>query len=240
MRCRCLTVLAACMAPGAAAAQTQAQQDRINLVAKYVVSTPVCRSLGITLQPELPAKAAAAFEAEMRTWGGDQAQLGARASEAARRAGRVFAADSQAAAQAKTDAELRNLHTFFVPYARTCVAAARDPILAPLMTVPADFDPEAASTTLADSMIEAGGMASWQTPAIRARGDLMMLAGICRAKIGTARSDALVREFGQSDDARTRAYYLQSFDTGLADPTVIQTLAGCNRAIAKTRTEVGR
>lgn len=66
-------------------------------------------------------------------------------------------------------------------------------------------------------MLELGGLASWQTPRIQARGDLMMLAGTCRSKIGAARSDALVQEFGQSDDPRVRDYYSKSFDEGLAD-----------------------
>lgn len=87
-------------------------------------------------------------------------------------------------------------------------------------------------------MLEAGGLASWQTPEIQARGDLMMLAGICRSKIGPARSDALVKEFGQSDDPRVRNYYTKSFDEGLDDPTVIETLAGCNKAITPYRAKI--
>lgn len=63
----------------------------------------------------------------------------------------------------------------------------------------------------------------------------MMLAGTCRSKIGPSRSDALVKEFGQSNDPRVRDYYSRSFDEGLADPSIIETLAGCNRAIAGFR-----
>ena len=38
-----------------------------------------------------------------------------------------------------------------------------------------------------------------------------------------------------SPDPRVRNYYTKSFDEGLADPTIIETLAGCNRAIEKSR-----
>ena len=62
-----------------------------------------------------------------------------------------------------------------------------------------------------------------------------MLAGTCRSKIGPARSDALVKQYGQSPDPRIRSYYTKSFDEGLADPTIIDTLTGCNRAIEKSR-----
>lgn len=87
-------------------------------------------------------------------------------------------------------------------------------------------------------MLEAGGLASWQTPDIQARGDMMMLAGVCRAQIGATRSDALVRQYGQTDDARVRGYYRGSFDSGLADTELTFTLAQCNRAIANQQKDI--
>jgi hypothetical protein len=63
----------------------------------------------------------------------------------------------------------------------------------------------------------------------------MMMAGACRSKVGAVRSDALVREFGQSTIPKVRDYYAKSFDEGLADQSMISTLAGCNRAIESFR-----
>ena len=116
--------------------------------------------------------------------------------------------------------------------------AIRDPIFSQVITAPAGYDLNNAVTAFSDSMLEAGGLASWQTPAIQARGDMMMLAGTCRAQIGAARSDALVSQFGQTDDARVRGYYRRSFDEGLADTELNFTLAQCNRAITNQRNDI--
>jgi hypothetical protein len=152
------------------------------------------------------------------------------------RQGRILKTDLKTASgNAKSDSQLRGMRAILLAYGRTCMAATTDPIFAPIITLPVGYDLDKATTDAADAMLEAGGLASWQTPRIQARGDLMMLAGACRSKIGAARSDALVREFGQSDDPRVRNYYSKSFDYGLADPTIVSTLAGCNRAIAMNR-----
>ncbi len=217
-------------------AQTQAQQDRFDLVAKYVVTAKLCERLGMTLDPALPDKANAAFDAEASSWGLPAATVERLKVEAISRQGAILKTDLDAAANAaKTDAQLRNVRSILLGYGRTCMAATVDPIFSGLIVAPPGYDLEKGATDLADSMLEAGGLASWQTPQIQARGDIMMLAGACRTKIGAARSDALVREFGQSDDARVRNYYTKSFDEGLAEPDFISTLAGCNRAIQSFR-----
>lgn len=228
---------AACVASSIpAAAQTQAQQDRLDQVGRYVVTAPMCGKLGMTLDPDLPNKAVTAVKLETKSWQLDPATIERLAAEAANRQTKIFGTDLDAAADnAKTDAQLRAVKGILLGYGHTCVAAAADPIFSSLIVAPPGYDLDKAATEAADSMLEGGGLASWQTPQIQARGDLMMLAGTCRSKIGAARSDALVKEFGKSDDPRVRNYYSRSFDEGLADPTTISTLAGCNRAITGFR-----
>lgn len=222
-----------------AAAQTQAQQDRLNRVGQFVVTAPLCERLGMKLDPDLPARAEGALDAEARSWSIEAATIERLKRDAIARQSRILGTDLQAAADgAKTDTQLRALKGVLLGYGRTCVAATSDPIFSSLITAPPGYDLDSAATALADSMLEAGGLASWQTPQIQARGDLMMLAGTCRSKIGAARSDALVRQYGQSDDPRVRDYYSRSFDEGLADPTVIDTLAGCNKAITAYQAKV--
>lgn len=217
-------------------AQTQAQQDRLNQVGRYVVIAPMCQRLGMRLDPDLPSKVEAAMASETSGWAIDPAVLARLKSEALSRQGAILRTDLEAAAaSAKTDAQLRNVRNILLGYGRTCVTATTDPIFSTLIVPPAGYDLDRAVTAAADEMLEAGGLASWQTPQIQARGDLMMLAGSCRSRIGAARSDAIVAEFGRSDDPRVRAYYVRSFDEGLADPATISTLAGCNRAIAAYR-----
>jgi hypothetical protein len=220
-------------------AQTQAQQNRLDLVAKFIVTAPMCERLGMTLDSALPTKAAAAFETETAAWKIDTSTLNRLAGEAISRQGNILKTDLNAVSEgAKTDAQLRDVRSVLLEYGKTCVAATNDSIFSTLIVSPDGYDLEAEATKAADKMLEGGGLASWQTPSIQARGDLMMIAGACRSKIGAARSDALVTEFGQSDEARERDYYNKTFDDGLADPDLISTLAGCNRAIATTREKI--
>lgn len=220
-------------------AQTQAQQDRLDRVGQFVVTAPMCEKLGMRLDPDLPTKAEASLKAETASWTADPAIIERLKGEAVSRQGQTFRTDLEAAANgAKSETQLRGLKDILLRYGQTCMAATTDPIFSSLIVLPPGYDLDKAATDTADSMLEAGGLASWQTPQIQARGDLMMLAGTCRSKIGAARSDKLLREFGQSIDPRIRNYYLRSYDKGLSDPTIISTLAGCNRAIASYLAEL--
>ena len=223
-----------------AAAQTQTQQDRLNQVARFVVTSPMCERLGMKLDPELPAKTESAFQAETSLWSVDKSVVERLTVEAISRQNAIFKTDLEAqSSAAKTDTQLRGLRNVLLGYGRGCMAATTDTIFSKLITLPPNYDLEAAVIQTTDAMLEGGGLASWQTPRIQNRGDLMMVAGSCRSKIGALRSDALVKEFGQSSDAGVRNYYSKSFDEGLADPTMIATLAGCNRAIQKMRLKAG-
>lgn len=220
-------------------AQTQAQQDRLNQAAQYVVTAPMCARLGMVLAPDSPDRAEARLDAEMATWAIDPEKRTTLKNEAVSRQGKMLGIDLETASSgAKTDAQLRNVKTILMGYGRTCLAASSDPLFTALIVPPADYDLDKAATDAADTMLEAGGLASWQTPQIQARGDLMMVAGVCRSRIGAARSDALLRQFGQSDNPRVRNYYLKSFDEGLSDPTLISSLAGCNRAIVAIQARI--
>lgn len=220
-------------------AQTQAQQDRLNRVGQFVVTAPMCEKLGMTLDPELPTKAEVALEAETASWSADPATIERLKDEAVSRQGRMFSVDLEAVSSgAKSEAQLRGLKDILLRYGQTCMAATTDPIFSLLIVPPPGYDLDKAATETADSMLEAGGLASWQTPQIQARGDLMIIAGTCRSEIGPVRSDALVKEFGQSTDPRVRNYYMKSYDVGLSNPAIISTLAGCNKLITSFRAKV--
>lgn len=224
-----------------ASAQTQQQQDRIDRVSRLVVTAPLCGRLGMTIDPDLPAKVAAAFKEEASGWGMDHHRLDQLAVESSDRQTKLFLRDLGAEADnAKSEAQLRNLRSVLLSYAHTCVEATEDPIFSKVVTKPAAFSADAAATMSADSMLEDGGLASWQTPAIQARGGIMMMAGTCRSVIGKVRSDALIFEYGKSEDARARRYYLKSFDIGLDDTEMKFSLAQCNRAIAGFRADLAK
>lgn len=222
-----------------AAAQSQAQQDRIDRVAQLVVTSPMCQRLGMTVDPEIGTKVEAAFRAETAAWQLAPAIVDALKAAALGRQNAMLRVDLEATAgNARTDEQLRGINPILMGYGHTCMEATRDPIFSQVVAAPPGYDLTTAVTAFSDSLLAGGGLASWQTPAIQARGDMMMLAGACRAQIGAARSDALVSQFGQTDDARVRGYYRQAFDLGLADTELNFTLAQCNRAITNQRNDI--
>lgn len=234
-----LTLLLGVSSAEAAFAQTQVEQDRIDTLARYTVTSPMCETLGMTVTKDGGDIFEAGLKAETATWSIPYAEVERLTSAAIERQGQMLSIDLDAAAQgAKSEAQLRGIHKILLGYGQTCITLAVDPIFSKLVHVPAGYDLNQAVTIASDSMLEAGGLASWQTPGIQARGDLMMVAGACRARIGPGRSDAIVRQYGRSDDIRVRRYYTRSFDEGLADTELNFDLAQCNRAISKLRNQI--
>lgn len=231
-----IVVIAATMP---ALAQSQAQQDRIDEVSRFVVTAPICGKLGMTVDPALPDKVGGAFKTETSAWSVAPAAIERLKLESIQRQSNVLKVDlDTASANAKTDAQLRQIGSILRGYGGTCLAATQDPIFSQVITAPSDFDLGRAVTDMADSMLEAGGLASWQTPAIQARGDMMMVAGACRKWIGKARSDTLVAEFGKSESPRAREYYLKAFDDALNDPELDFDVAQCNRLVTRYRATI--
>ncbi len=217
-------------------AQTQAQQDRLDRVAQFVVTAPMCGRLGMIVASDLPDRADRELHNEAASWSMPTATFEALKADSISRQSRILVTDLEAASEnAKTAQQLRNVRDILMGYGRMCMAATHDPIFATLITLPPNYDLARAVNDAADAMLDSGGLASWQTPRIQARGDLMTIAGTCRSKIGPMRSDAIVKEFNQSADPRVRSYYRRSFDDGLADPSIIGDLQGCNRAIQRMR-----
>lgn len=220
------------MAAAPAQAQSHGVLDRVDLLARYTVESAVCPKLGFRVDVDAEAFAAA-FRAEARTQGLDSAIAERLYTEALARRTRTFQLDLDAVrARAVGEGGLRDeIKPFFVRQGELCVAAATDPIFGRLVTRPLGFDLDRAATAAADSLLVAGGMASWQTPRIQARGDLLMVAGACRRQLGAARSDALLKEFGHADDARERAYYAEAFQLGLDDTELDLDAQQCERAL---------
>lgn len=236
-----LAALAIVTAATPAFAQSQAQQDRIDEVSRFVVTAPICRKLGMMVDPALPDKVEGAFATETSVWLLAPVAIERLKLASIERQSNVLKVDLEtASANAKTDAQLRQIGSILRSYGQTCLVATRDPIFAQVITVPSGFDLDRAATDTADGMLEAGGLASWQTPAIQARGDMMMVAGACRKRIGKARSDALVAEFGKSDSPRTRDYYLKSFDDALNDTELNFDVAQCYRLVTRYRAAIAR
>lgn len=231
-------VLAAVLAtlPSIAAAQTQAQFDRIDQLASYTLQLSACPTLGYDVALE-----GSEFERAMRV---DPALAGLEPAAAERlyfsaleRRSRTFQIDL-AASGARAKRDLSTLRAWFLDHARKCQVVAADPAFAGRVTPPPGFDPEAAATAAADKLLGVGGLASWQTPQIQARGDLLTVAAACRQYIGADRSDALFKQYGSTDDQRARAYFEGAFQQGLQDNLGFDATQ-CERAIKGFQAKAG-
>lgn len=215
-------------------AQTQSQQDRLDLLARFTGAMPFCQRLGFDVADDTGERLGAVVEAEVVQWEGDKSAIAKMVGDTVRRQTAIAKSDLEhAASTMNSDEELRSVRSIFLKYGRLCIAAAHDKSFAQIVAIPPGFDLEGAATTESDKLLEGGGLASWQTPEIQVRGDLMMLAGTCRRQIGAVRSDALIERYGRSDDPRARGYYLRQFDEGLADTELNFDKTQCDRAIGR-------
>ena len=176
--------------------QSAEQFDRLNTLAHHGMVMAWCDKLGMKLAPNWDSQIERGINAEVRTWGLAPDTAKKLIGEAVTRQSRLNKIDLDAITEqkTKTEAGLRSVRSVFLKYGAQCLEAARDPLFSGVIKVPAGFDLDAAATQAADSLLVDGGLASWQTPAIQARGDLMMAAGTCRAHIGAARSDAIFKK----------------------------------------------
>lgn len=219
--------------PTLAYSQNQPQFDRLDELALFTVTVPMCRKLGFEIAPDFERRIEPVIDTEISHWGADTERLKIVARKAVAHQADVLGADLRAYSDSpRTDQELRNVRKIFTRYGEICQSAARDRLFSAFVTTPTGFDLERAATTAADDLLEGGGLASWQSPLITARGDLMMLAGACRHHIGPNRSDQIQATYGRAENERERDYYRQVFDDGLHDPELGSfTRQQCIRAI---------
>lgn len=225
--------------PASVQAQTQSQIDRLDELAQFAMVSPMCKKLGFSIAPDIESRLDPSIQDEIQNWDGDKARLKTASIEAAQRQSQMMEVDLKFLSDhAITEAELRKLKAIFVRYGHICEKAATDKFFKTFIAVPTAYNLESAATAVSDDMLEVGGLASWQTPRITARGDMMTIAGACRHLIGPIRSDALRQTYGRSDDPRERAYYNRSFDSGLNDTELNLDRTQCERGIVRYRQKI--
>lgn len=212
-----------------ASAQTQAQFNAVTQAARLVSIGPLCEKLGFKLTANMPNKLQSATTAELMRTGMQRQRAEALEADAMARASKDMRIDL--AAEVKRSTDSKNLVKFLEGRARQCLDASQDRTFSMLITAPTTFDSHHAAVRVADGLLSVGGLASWQTAAIRVRGDLLMTAGACRSYIGD-RADALFSKYASSDNAREREYYVQSYDNGLSDKSLNLDSQQCERALA--------
>lgn len=142
-------------------APSQAQQNWIDKVSRFVVTAPICGKLGVTVDPALPDKVEGAFKTQTSAWSIAPAGIERLKLASIQRQSNVLKVDLEtASANAKTDVQLRQIGSILRSYGRTCLVATQDPIFSQGITAPSGFDLGRAATYMADGMLEAGGLAS--------------------------------------------------------------------------------
>lgn len=213
-------------------AQTQAQFDRIGQLARFhTAASGICLTLGARVEPVEIIRAA--IMTEVATMGLQHDVAERVVSEAVdRETGKARIENKTDLEQLKSSGAFRNFWQTVARRGGACAAAATDATFSQVISLPTDFDLNAASVKVADELLAPSGWASWQTPRIQAKGDILIIAGACRRQFGAARSDKLVATYGKAEDPRERRYYMASFDLGINDyePDELN-LAQCERAL---------
>ena len=174
-----LALLAAMLATvPAARAQTQAQADRIDDLTRYAMYAGACDAFGIPARDGQAEQIGALALAEAESSGLDKSKAAEFVQAAVDRHGRSLEIDFQALVEgARTGGrKLSEIAPAFRKIGENCVEAAADPAAGKYLVLPAGFDLDKAVTAAVDKLLVSGGLASWQTPAIQARGDLLMAA----------------------------------------------------------------
>jgi len=231
--------------PTVAHAQTQEQSDNLDRWARYTVNLPLCEKLGMDAPILAGTKGGPIYQAmrqEAEQWGLEYFDARILVDASMDRQGELYSQEFEelsAGIKNFSEERMKSVDKIFVEYGHECVEAANDKFFGEFLKTPAQFELEEAASNFADTLLFGGGLASWQTPLIQARGDMMLLAGACRRQIGSELSDGLRRTYGRSDDARERRYYEWSFDKGLADLELQELDATqCNRAIGRYRNTI--
>lgn len=226
-----ILVLAVVSLCSGAYAQTQAQSDRADVVTRRFAALPLCQKLGFQVSEDY-RYIGEKLIAELVRGGLARTTAERLAVDSVTRNSKAFEADMSASSTLALTHDA--LAPFFTRYGQICSAGARDPVVGAYLKEPKNFNLAKAVNDQVDRLLYQGGIASWQTPKIQARGDLMMVAGACRSRIGVTRSDPLVQAYGRSDSPRESAYYKEAFQIGLADPDLGKfTSEQCERAIQR-------
>lgn len=179
---------------------------RVDEVGSYLTATTVCSEMGWTLSEGAMELIATRVYAEQVEAGVDKATVDLWSGEIFRRHSDILRTEmTRAAASFREQGDLTALADFFVRTDRRCEAFEADPISVGLISSDGSTARGLARQAKIDSWVEVGGLASWQTPALTAKGGLLMALGACSSIMPTARRDVLLARHLPPAESRDRA-----------------------------------
>ncbi|MDQ0463201.1 hypothetical protein QO010_000949 [Caulobacter ginsengisoli] len=200
----------------ASAAVTPQQAARMDGVARYAVVQSFCVKIGFQVDESAASAAYDALVNDPRFVGMTRAELDATFDSSIQRVGAVFSRDSKAAASKAGSLDARPvIEAFFRRIDAVCLEASTDPVFSRAFKAASPEVRGATRTALVGDLMAKGGQASWQTPVMRARADLLYITGACSARLprqDVERYSALV---DKAATEKERAYYSDSLRDGL-------------------------
>jgi len=219
-----LATAAALGALSAASAVAQVQQDpvtRLNQLGRYAGLVAVCEKMGFQTQGDL------------NRYGETAANIGLKAGFSEDRS-YTYVMNAQKAAQAAWQRDMQtivdqeqdddgkfatSIRNQVRDWVASCREIASDPIGRSLVTDSTSSN-ETLTRIAADKFLEPAGWASWQTPYIRAYGELAYGVGLCSAHLTNAQTDAYMAEFykpatfAPAVAGKARTFIAQQLDDG--------------------------
>lgn len=187
-----------------------AAYSRMDTVSSYPASAGSCRMLGYTASDNFPYVLAERAIAEAKQAGVSEATANAWASEGVRRHGASFQRDLRNAQSGSTETEIAaSVKAVFDTLSSKCATVAADPISRGIFTAGSPEAMREARSAVEDPLLAGVGAASWQTPAIWARGELLMGLGVCKNTMPREEHDSLLAEhLPASSDASTSGRWI--------------------------------
>ncbi len=151
--------------------------------------------LGYTASDNFPYVLAERAIAEAKLSGVDEETAGSWASEGVKRHVASFRRDLREAQSGNTEAEIAaSVRAVFDILSSKCETVAADPISRGIFSAGTPEAMREARAALEDPLLAGVGAASWQTPAIWARGELLMGLGVCKNRLSREDHDHLLAE----------------------------------------------
>ncbi len=173
-----------------------AAYSRLDTVAGYAGSAAYCGNLGYTLADDFSSVLAGRALAETKAEGVSEETATIWVREALRRASKTRDAEMAAySSNLNNEAEIAaTVRTMYSSLQDKCASVAADPISVGILTAGTPEELLSAKTSMEDTLLADVGAASWQTPAIWARGELLMGLGVCKNTMPRDEHDRLLAE----------------------------------------------
>lgn len=178
----CMIWIIAALMQTAVPTEHVAAYSRLDTVAGYAGSAAYCGTLGYTLTDDFTSVLAGRALAETKAAGVSEETATIWLREALQRASKIRNAEMAAYSTSLSDeAEIATtVRAMYSDLQAKCAVVAADPISIGILTAGTPAELQSAKTAMEDSLLADVGAASWQTPTIWARGELLMGLGVCK------------------------------------------------------------